>query len=68
MENIEKVINLLHKRKVVRDEQFANEERKQITEYSNLMNTLQSIKGLYFCIKQKIVLIILELKFNVYYR
>lgn len=55
MENIEKVINLLHKRKVVRDEQFANEERKQITEYSNLMNTLQTIKGLYFCIKQKVV-------------
>ncbi|XP_071861321.1 uncharacterized protein [Bombus fervidus] len=44
MENIEKVINLLHRRKVVRDEQFANEERKQITEYSNLMNTLQTIK------------------------
>ena len=37
MENIEKIIDLLHKRKVIRNEQFGDEEKKQITEYNNLM-------------------------------
>lgn len=48
MDSIEKVINLLHKRRTIREEQFTIEEKKQITEYSNLINTLQAIKGFYF--------------------
>ncbi|XP_003695626.2 LOW QUALITY PROTEIN: uncharacterized protein LOC100864646 [Apis florea] len=44
MDSIEKVINLLHERRTIREEQFAIEEKKQITEYSNLINTLQTIK------------------------
>lgn len=52
MDSIEKVINLLHERRTIREEQFAIEEKKQITEYSNLINTLQTIKGFYFCIKK----------------
>ena len=51
MENIEKIIDLLHKRKVIRNEQFGDEEKKQITEYNNLMYILQTIKGSYFCVK-----------------
>ncbi|KAK9302539.1 hypothetical protein QLX08_005516 [Tetragonisca angustula] len=44
MENIEKIIDLLYKRKAIRNEQFVSEEKKQITEYNNLMCILQTIK------------------------
>ncbi|XP_076178798.1 uncharacterized protein LOC143152482 isoform X2 [Ptiloglossa arizonensis] len=43
MENIEKAIELLHKRETIREEQFAEIKRKQILEYNNLMDTLQII-------------------------
>ena len=51
MENIEKIIDLLYKRKAIRNEQFVSEEKKQITEYNNLMCILQTIKGSYFYVK-----------------
>ncbi|KAG6795433.1 hypothetical protein HZU73_09216 [Apis mellifera caucasica] len=55
MDSIEKVINLLHKRRTIREEQFTIEEKKQITEYSNLINTLQAIKDERNTYKESIV-------------
>ncbi|CAL7946034.1 unnamed protein product [Xylocopa violacea] len=44
MSSIENVIELLRKKRAIREKQFANEEIKQITEYNDLMNTLQTVK------------------------
>lgn len=52
MENIEKVIDLLHRKKAIRVKQFAETERKQTEEYDDLMHTLQAMKGLHFFIEQ----------------
>ncbi|XP_054005317.1 uncharacterized protein LOC128890667 [Hylaeus anthracinus] len=44
MENIEKMIDLWHKKRANREEQFAEIKKKQISEYSNLIDTVQTIK------------------------
>ncbi|XP_026675306.1 uncharacterized protein LOC108632304 [Ceratina calcarata] len=44
MESMENVIELVHKINSLREEEFLKEETKQITEYKNLMETLQNLK------------------------
>ena len=44
MENIEKVIDLLRKKKAIHVKQFAEMERKQTEEYDDLMHTLRAMK------------------------
>ena len=44
MENIQRVIDLLHKKKAIRVKQFAETERKQTEEYNDLIHTLQAMK------------------------
>ncbi|XP_012141788.1 uncharacterized protein LOC100877169 isoform X1 [Megachile rotundata] len=44
MENVGKVIELLQRRRAVREKHFANVENSQVEEYNNLMETLQTLK------------------------
>lgn len=48
MENIEKFIARLQEKHTAREEQLGDEEKKQLTEYNNLMHKLQAVKGLFF--------------------
>ena len=44
MENIQRVIDLLHKKKAIRAKQFAETKRKQTEEYNDLIHTLRATK------------------------
>lgn len=51
MDNIQKTIELQHKRKTAREVHFTNIERQQVAKYNNVMERLQTLKGLQFYIK-----------------
>ncbi|XP_031841982.1 uncharacterized protein LOC116431125 [Nomia melanderi] len=44
MENIKKMIEVLHMKEVICEKQFAEEEKKQIAEYDYLIETLQTME------------------------
>ncbi|XP_076751963.1 uncharacterized protein LOC143424040 [Xylocopa sonorina] len=44
MSSIEDFIEILRKKRTIREKQFANEEIKQIAEYNDLMNKLKTVK------------------------
>lgn len=54
MENIVETIDLLHKRKKFCEKKFSKMEKRQITEYNNLIAKVQATKGERFQCKENI--------------